>query len=748
VIEALDVLFPLPVPPFRYLAPLNQPGGPLGARVVVPWQDRVRIGIVVGKTSVEPTRAGDLREAIGWLDSTSHLQEGACQLILDLAQITATPAGLVLSTIVKSGLNSPLNHAIRAVDNVDLEALTAETWRPVDALEPRLVDLWRKQGLIEERITVRPHLVRVLEVLKSPDEALSGKRQSRQLKALNHLLEKGRVESVRELAKQAGVTEGAIRGLVKKGYVGYVEVPESKITLPPLERIEIPTLATKPLILSERSFLSGGTRLARLSYLLQTIKTDLQVGAGVMVLVPERSQLEKVAGVLSTAGLPVFALSGERSDRQREYIWRELYSDKPCVLVTTYLGLLAPLRNLGRIVVLDVSSPTYKLDSGPRIVTPRVAEMLADQHKIPLVLEDILETAEWVVGIAQENRHQIVRPKRRQFVTPLSESLNWPLGADLIRVLKQVKDRNRQAVIIVPRRGYSAALGCRACGHILMCPNCDLSLRYHREETRLRCHQCEHTDGPPKCCPSCGEDSLDAVRGPGTQWVTSEIKRFLSDFRVARFDADHRDSLDEFHEGCPGVVVGTTALLRIAPLPNLALIGVTLFESFLAQGDFRAEEAALRFLLALDELSLAGQPLVVIQAFDTDHAVIEVAAKPTKESMAKFGVAVEKRRARFGYPPFGHLARVQLSGRYQNQTREAAYELATKVDNVELPATVYGPAPAPVARQRGRYVYNLLIRTETRSSLGDLLRETTLGPGAGIKARIDIDPYDIGEFLE
>ena len=748
VIEALDVLFPLPVPPFRYLAPLNQPEGPLGARVAVPWQDRVRIGIVVAKTSVEPTRAGDLREAIGWLDSTSHLQEGACHLILELAETTATPAGLVLTTLVKSGLNSPLNHAIRAVKDVDLESLSADTWRNVDSVEPRLVDLWRKQGLIEERITLQPHVVRVLEVLKPPDEGLSGKRQSRQLRALNHLVDAGRVDSVKDLAKQAGVTEGVIRGLVQKGYVGYGEVPESNVTLPPLEQIEMPPLDTKKLILSERSFLSGGTRLSRLSFLLHTIKKDLSAGAGVIVLVPERSQLERVAGAFSTAGLPVVALSGKRSDRQREYIWRELSRDKPCVLVTTYLGVLSPLKNLGRIVILDVSSPTYKLDSGPRIVTPRVAEMLAEKHKIPIVFEDILETAEWVEGIDQENRHQIPRPKRRQFTAPLSDSPNWPLGPDLIRVLKQVKDRNRQAIVIAPRRGYSAALGCLACGHIMMCPNCDLSLRYHREETRLRCHQCEHTEGSPECCPSCGDENLDAVRGPGTQWVASAIRKFLPDFVVARYDADHRDSLNEFHNGKPGVVVGTTALLRIPPLPNLALIGITLFESFLTQGDFRAEEGALRLLLALDELSMHTKPLIVIQAFNTDHEVIQVAGKPTKESMDNFGNAVEKRRERFGYPPFGHLARVQFAGRYQDQTRQAAHTLAVKLENSDLPPTVYGPAPATVARQRGRYVYNLLIRTETRTQLGDILRETDLGSSAATKVRIDIDPYDVGEFLE
>ena len=116
--------------------------------------------------------------------------------------------------------------------------------------------------------------------------------------------------------------------------------------------------------------------------------------------------------------------------------------------------------------------------------------------------------------------------------------------------------------------------------------------------------------------------------------------------------------------------------------------------------------------------------------------------------MDNFGNAVEMRRERFGYPPFGHLARVQFAGRYQDQTRQAAHALAVKLENLDLPPTVYGPAPATVARQRGRYVYNLLIRTETRAQLGDILRETDLGSSAATKVRIDIDPYDVGEFLE
>src|SRR5690606_13246973 len=148
--------------------------------------------------------------------------------------------------------------------------------------------------------------------------------------------------------------------------------------------------------------------------------------------------------------------------------------------------------------------------------------------------------------------------------------------------------RSRQAVLVVPRRGFSGAFGCTACGWQAPCPNCDLTLRFHREETRLRCHQCGHDEAPPQTCPSCGADDLGPLRGAGTQWVISRLETLLTGTPLYRFDRDRRDDVTPLQTGSHGVVVGTTAALRLSPLPNLSLVAITLFDAHVALADYRA----------------------------------------------------------------------------------------------------------------------------------------------------------------
>ena len=749
MIEVLDILLPLPVPPLRYLSPFDAPRGSVGARVAVPWQGRVRVGVVVGRGEVNPERAADYREALGWLDESSFLQCGACELLLEWADFTATPAGSVLAALVTTGLKVPLEHRVRAVTDVALEGLGDQDWRPAEVFAPEHLAFWRRQGLLQERVQIRPPTRRALIALRLPDEHLSGLRRVKQRKALAHLVERGPVTSAALLARAAQVPEGTVRSLVKKGYAGYASVPEIPAPLLDLPDVELPDGVAGPRLSdSGSSFISGGRRLERIAYLLPTIRWDLERGAGVLILVPERNHLSATAGALARACLPVLALSGECSDAQRDRIWAEVTLGDPKVLVTTYLGLLAPVRNLGRVIVLDVGSASYKLDSGPRMFAPHIARALADRLGVPIAFADVLESPEWIHDVPTNGRHRIGLPRQRLHVASVAGSANWPLGADLIRVLKQVHERDRQALLIVPRRGFSAALGCSDCGHLLMCPNCDLSLRYHQIEAQLRCHQCGHAEPLPGHCPECNNHDLVAVRGPGTQWVVEELSKLLVGFPVARFDRDHRDPLGGFYCGQPGVVAGTTALLRLPPLPKLSLIGVTLLEPFLTQGDFRAEEAALRFLLSLSNLSTSGVPLTVIQVFDPDHEVLTVAGDPSEAALRRFAARILQRRRRFGYPPFGHLAQVQVRGRDRVVALQATRSIADGLRILGGGGSVLGPAPAPVFRLQRQYVYHLLIRAETRFQLGKLVRSVREFTGKGVRVRVDVDPQDIAEFLE
>ncbi len=454
---------------------------------------------------------------------------------------------------------------------------------------------------------------------------------------------------------------------------------------------------------------------------------------------PEQTYLVETARYLQSV-LPVQTLSGDLNHAQRQRLWQEV-QEQPIVLIGTYLALLAPLENLGLVVVLEEANSSYKMQSGPRLVVSRAAQMLAEMLEIPYVVTESLPSAETIQRVSSEAHLQLSQPEQRWHIADLSVGNAYPLSNDLIRVLKQVEERKRQAILLAPRRGFSAAFGCSTCQWLAMCPNCDLPLRYHKQDVALRCHQCGDRRVPPNFCPNCSATTLGATRGAGTQWIVTEIKKHIV-LPIYRFDADHRDSLALLEEGEAGVVVGTTALLRQAPLPNVSLVVMTLLDTLLTFSDFRAEEETMRLLLQLSELTHGRRPLVLLQTFQTEHPVL--AALTTGELEGYVGRMLE-RRQKFNYPPFSRMAKIQISAKNETVAQEEATAICKTLERQRV--DVLGPSLAPVPRLKGLYNYQLFVRAKAGESFQTLLRPALDYQGRA-RVRIDVDPRDIGAFLE
>jgi primosomal protein N' (replication factor Y) (superfamily II helicase) len=352
-----------------------------------------------------------------------------------------------------------------------------------------------------------------------------------------------------------------------------------------------------------------------------------------------------------------------------------------------------------------------------------------------------LPSAEMLQRVPSEARVQLPLQEQRWHVADLSPGTAYPLSNDLIRVLKQVEERKRQAILLAPRRGFSAAFGCSTCHWLAMCPNCDLPLRYHKQDAALRCHQCGYQSTPPDFCPKCSATTLGATRGAGTQWIASEIKKHVG-LPVYRYDADQRDNLTPLLKNEAGIIVGTTALLRQPPLPNVSLIVMTLLDTLLNFSDFRAEEEAMRLLLQLSELSHNKRPLVLLQTFQPEHPTL---AALTTGDLEGFLQRMLERRRKFNYPPFCSMAKIQISAKNETVAHEEAASLCQRLQGQGI--DVLGPSPAPVPKLRGLYNYQLFVRTSAGEDFQSLLRPALAYEGRA-KVRIDVDPRDIGAFLE
>jgi primosomal protein N' (replication factor Y) (superfamily II helicase) len=753
--RALDVWLPLPVPPLRYLAPEGRE--PVaGVRVAVPWQGGLRIGIVADVVEIGAAKALELKEVVGLIDEEPWLLAPARRMLAAQAARAAATPGVALATALAVGLHDDLVHEVRLVDGVDRTALGPAgaslregDWGDATGLDVDALALWRDNGLVRERVRRRPELHRVLRPLRPVDAALSGAARGQQRAALEHLEAIGSCASGADLARSAGVGESAVRALVAKGYVEYADVeapaPPPPWALPDPVRPSVEEgVGGAAWPAHERQLLVvGGRQEHRRALLLAAVAAEVGAGGQVLVLVPEQAALLALAPALASVA-PTLLLHGELPPRARDAAWREAARGTPLAALGTFAVLCLPLPRLTRVIVWDAASPSYKGHSGTRSVARRDAEVLAEAAHAGLTLFDPIESPELRALRPTRTLREPI-PPLRLVTSDLRTSSTWPLGGDLIRTLKQVAERERQALVIVPRRGFASGLACNDCGSPVMCPNCDLPLRWHARAKALRCHQCGHDRSSPSHCATCAGSEFQPLQGAGTEWVAREVARLVHPLETAVVDADHRPDLGRFYEGAPGVVVATTAALRLAPLPLLSLVALTLGDALYTLEDFRAEEGALRTMLALSELAGARRPLFVVQTFLPEHPLwASLAAPDADEALRAYLDDLHARRLRFGYPPARQWARLHVAHKDEESARRAALALAATLTTAGLPQdALLGPAPTGVARVRGRYGQQLFVRAADDLALAEALTHVATRPGGGARVTIDVDPYDI-----
>ncbi len=242
---------------------------------------------------------------------------------------------------------------------------------------------------------------------------------------------------------------------------------------------------------------------------------------------------------------------------------------------------------------------------------------------------------------------------------------------------------------------------------------------------------------------------MEAQRAAGSEWVLRVLAGVTPNLPRYRFDADVRDDLAPLLRGEPGVLVGTMATLALAPLPVLSLLLVTQVDGMLHADDFRAELRVLRLLMRLEARAGARRPLGMIQTLAPDHPILAAFTSSEPDALEGALAAMDARRMRFGYPPHGHLALVQASAKRPEAAWHALERAAARLVTAGAePSEILGPAPAPVARLRGRSLAHLLVKTREVARRSILLEAALVDPPRGVTLRVDVDPRDIGEVLE
>jgi primosomal protein N' (replication factor Y) len=513
----------------------------------------------------------------------------------------------------------------------------------------------------------------------------------------------------------------------------------------------------------------GVTGSGKTEVYLQLAADELAKGRHVLLLTPEIGLIPQLVDRCRRRfGSRVVEYHSGCRDAEKVRGWRRcLDPDQPLVVVGTRSAIFMPLAPLGIVVLDEEHDSSYKQESpmpcyhardlamdrvarlGARLIlgsaTPSVESWLHSQPGGPLRLARLKERISkqhlppvYVVDM----RHELADGHKRLVSRPLMERL------------AALPEKGEQAVVLVPRRGYSPFLGCRSCGEVVQCPHCDVALTVHRGQGGkqwLRCHWCDHRASMGTRCSHCGSTAFKPF-GAGTQRVLELLDEELDGLRLLRFDRDstggrdgHRRLLDRFAAGEADVLIGTQMLAKGMDLPRVTLAAVLAADGLLHRPDLRAGEQALQLLLQLAGRAGRGERpgQVLVQTYSPEHPVIQHLVDGRYELF--LAQEIELRREA-GLVPFSRACLLRLSGESASATATAASVLAERLKPLCQKQNwwLLGPAPAPVARVAGRSRWQLLLHGPVGSALplppGPALWEAL---PRGVALSVDPDPQQL-----
>ena len=627
-----------------------------------------------------------------------------------------------------------------------------EAWHREPTLLPTLLHRQnlRGAGFTEVRLTGRPHPARV-----TPAQA----------KVLLALEDSGGALMEPELLETAGVGASVLATLEKRGLIERMKRMDllaqrreagldRVVDLNEEQRVALDGVALGTFGVH---LLQGVTGSGKTEVYLALAERVLAAGKRVLWLVPEigltPSLLERLEARFP--GRVAVGHAGLNAGEKHGDVVR-LLGNGADLFVGVRNAVLAPLRDIGLVVVDEEQEGSYKSEEHPRIHARDLAVKRAQIEVCPVILGSATPSLEsW--HAAQSGRYRLLRLRERPAgvnlptveVVDLREAFRRArrkviLTPPLMQAMTETLARGEQSLLLLNRRGYENFWMCRACGKALGCPHCAISLTYHRGDWRLRCHLCGFETVPPEACPDCGADHLRGV-GEGTEQVEEHLHGLFPAARILRLDRDttrRRGSLEAgllaAEKGQVDILVGTQMLAKGHTFPGLTLVGVLNADQGLKVADFRAAERTFQLLTQVagraGRADLPGR--VILQTYSPDHPAITFALAQDFEG---FAAAELPFREGLGYPPFTALSLYRAEA---DSIREAQEALETFKARLTVPGLrVLGPLEAPVPRVRDRWRMHLLLKGG-RGALSEVLRRSPLPPGGAIS--LDRDPVQFG----
>ena len=497
--------------------------------------------------------------------------------------------------------------------------------------------------------------------------------------------------------------------------------------------------------------LYGVTGSGKTEVYVELVKECVRQGKQAIVLVPEiglteqivsrfKIGLEKIeigSNIEGERKVNIAVLHSGLSEGERYDEYRRIKEENVDVVIGTRSAIFAPLKNIGIIVIDEEQSTSYKQDCNPRYHARDVAIWRGKWHKCPVVLGSATPSLESFAR-AGNGVYRLVTMLKRAGSAKLpvvtvvdmkkeAKRGNFILSEKLVQNMKDVIARGKQVMLLLNRRGYSSAFICRDCSHTEKCPNCDITLTYHKSSNRFSCHYCGFSKVRDGICSKCGSDNVMDY-GIGTERLVEEVERLIDGARVVRMDLDttgrkgsHQRIIRQFDSGVYNVLVGTQMIAKGLDFPNVVLVGVISADSSLNVPDFRSSERTFELLTQVSGRSGRGVDAgeVIVQSFDTGHYSLEYARR---QDYVGFYREEMKMRKVLKYSPYYYIVVVSvLSKDYKEGMREArkvGEYLRSKLDGE---AIILGPAMANVFKMNNVYRYKCTVKYRKSDKLEEVL---------------------------
>ncbi|MBP1725762.1 MAG: primosomal protein [Deltaproteobacteria bacterium] len=807
----IEVALPLAVPgTFHYRVPPElQAQVAVGREVVVPLGRRRLSGAVVAVGTEPPADlAAPIRDILEITPGQPLFSESQIPFFRWLSRYYLTPLGEVIRTALPGGTRSVTSRLARLTEvggRALTEARISPEEREVIALlreHPGLglaqlrrhlpdrdvrsiCDRLRRQGFLlwEDRLRgprATPRRLRVVRALVQPgQEGLELKPREREL--LEQLAAGPRL--LRDLEGHVKNLAYWIRKLVARGLV---QVASEEVyrdpTGPPIIEAGPPPRLTPEQEGAVRAvrealrngvfssfLLHGVTGSGKTEVYLAATAVALDLGRQTLVLVPEialTARLEALFRQRFQSRVAILHSSLGQGERRDE--WMRIRRGEAPVVVGARSAIFAPLERLGLIVVDEEHDASYKEERGLRYHARDAAVMRAKLAGAAVLMGSATPALSSFQN-ALQGKFRLLRLPHRIDQRPLprvavvdmrQQKSGTVISLPLRHALADTLAAGRQALLLINRRGYASFLLCRRCGHVPRCQNCSLSLTWHRAADTLRCHLCYLAMPTPSICPRCAAPMLRPL-GFGTQRVEREVQRLFPQARVSRMDRDTIQTRQSFvrllrdlGRGSIDILVGTQMIAKGHDVPGITLVGVVNADTSLQWPDFRASEVTFQLLTQVAGRAGRGEDSgsVLVQTYNPEHYSIRFAKE---HDYLGFFTEETAFLRELGYPPFRRLVGLHLAGSVEGRTREAAEKLAERFRELRerhpdsfQEIELLGPAAAPLARIKGKYRWQLLLRARSSGLLRDAARRlvewgTNALKGSGVNLTVDVDPLSL-----